>query len=103
VIADRPSDAGSDHASATVCDDGVAVSESGTEGTVAGAIVVVGAGAGAAVVVVVGAGVGAGSNDAEYANLFGEPRPTLVIASRVAESRIAVVTATGVADVRVSK
>ena len=109
MIADRPSDLGSDHASATVCDDGVAVSASGTEGTVAGAIVVVGAGAvvvvvvGAGAVVVVGAGVGAGSNDAEYANLFGEPRPTLVIASRVAESRIAVVTAAGVADVRVSK
>jgi hypothetical protein len=101
VIADRPSDVGSDHASATVCDDGVAVSESGTEGTVAGAIVVVGAGAGA--VVVVGAGVGAGSNDAEYANLFGEPTPTPVITSRVEESRIAVVTAAGVADVRVSK
>jgi len=107
VIADRPSDVGSDHASATACDDGVAVSASGTEGTVAGAIVVVGAGA--AVVVVVGAGVvvvvgvGAGSNDAEYANLFGEPTPTLVIASRVAESIIAVVTAAGVADVRVSR
>jgi len=103
VIADRPSDVGSDHASATVCDDGVAVSASGTEGTVAGAIVVVGAGAGAAVVVVVGAGVGAGSNDAEYANLFGEPTPTLVIVSRVAELISAVVTAAGVADVRVSK
>jgi hypothetical protein len=109
VIADRPSDVGSDHASATVCDDGVAVSASGTEGTVAGAIVVVGAGAavvvvvGAGAVVVVGAGVGAGSNDAEYANLFGEPRPTLVIASRVAELISAVVTAAGVADVRVSK
>ncbi len=95
MIADRPSDVGSDHASATACDDGVAVSASGTEGVVAGV--------GAAVVVVVGAGVGAGSNDAEYANLFGEPTPTLVIASRVAESIIAVVTAAGVADVRVSK
>ena len=109
MIADRPSDVGSDHASATVCDDGVAVSASGTEGTVAGAIVVVGAGAavvvvvGAGAVVVVGAGVGAGSNDAEYANLFGEPRPTPVIASRVAELISAVATAAGVADVRVSK
>ncbi len=95
MIADRPSDVGSDHASATACDDGVGVSASGTEGVVAGV--------GAAVVVVVGAGVGAGSNDAEYANLFGEPRPTLVIASRVAELISAAVTAAGVADVRVSK
>ena len=95
MIADRPSDVGSDHASATACDDGVAVSERGTEGTVAGV--------GAAVVVVVGAGVGAGSNETEYANLFGDPTPTLVTTSRVAESTIAVVTAAGVADVRVSK
>ena len=36
MIADPPSDAGSFHVSATACDDGVAVSESGTDGTVAG-------------------------------------------------------------------
>ena len=107
MIADRPSNVGSDHASATACDDGVAVSASGTEGTVAGAgarvVVVVGAGVvvggGVVVVVVVGTGVGAGSNDAEYTNLFGEPMPTLVIASRVAALVIAVVTAAGVAEV----
>ena len=107
MIADRPSNVGSDHASATACDDGVAVSASGTEGTVAGAgagvVVVLGAGVvvggGVVVVVVVGTGVGAGSNDAEYTNLFGEPMPTLVIASRVAALVIAVVTAAGVAEV----
>ena len=63
------------------------MSESGTEGTVAGA----------------GAGVGAGSNDAEYANLFGEPTPALVTTFGVAALIIAAVTAPGVADVRVSK
>ena len=87
MIADPPSDVGSVHVSATACDDGVAVSESGTEGTVAGA----------------GAGVGAGSNDAEYANLFGEPTPAFVTTLGVAALMIAAVTAAGVADVRVSK
>jgi hypothetical protein len=76
VIADPPSDAGTDHASDTDCDDGVAVSERGAEGTVAGTA----------------------ANDAEYANLFGEPTPALVTTSRVEESVIAVVTAAGVAD-----
>jgi hypothetical protein len=61
--------------------------------------VVVVVGGGVVVVVVVGTGVGAGSNDAEYTNLFGEPMPTLVIASRVAALVIAVVTAAGVAEV----
>ncbi len=46
MIADPPSDAGNDHASATDCDDGVAVSASGTEGTLPGT----------------------SANDAEYAN-----------------------------------
>jgi hypothetical protein len=81
VIADPPSDAGSDHASATVCDEGVAVGERGTEGTVAGA----------------------GANDAENANLFGEPTPAPVTTSRVDASAIAVATAAGVDDALVSK
>ena len=81
MIADLPSDVGSDHASATVCDDEVAVSARGTEGTVAGA----------------------GANDAECANLFGESTPALPTTSRDAASVIALVTAAGVADGRVSR
>jgi uncharacterized membrane protein len=81
VIAEPPSEAGSPHASATACDDGVAVGVRGTEGTVAGAA----------------------AKDAEYAKLFGEPTPVFVTTFFVAASVIAVATAAGVADVRVSK
>ena len=81
MIADPPSDAGSDQASATACDDGVAVGESGTDGTA----------------------TGAAANDAEYAKLFGEPTPIAVRTFFVAASVIAVATAAGVADARVSK
>jgi hypothetical protein len=81
MIADPPSDAGRDHVSATVCEEGIAVGERGREGTVAGA----------------------GANDAEYANLFGEPTPGFVTRSRVDASVIAVATAAGVADALVSK
>ena len=77
MITDPPSDAGSDQASATVCDDGVAMSASGTEGTVAGAA----------------------AKDAEYAKLFGEPTPIFVTTFFVEASVIAVATAAGVADV----
>ena len=45
-----------------------------------------------------GAGTGAGANDAEYANLFGEPTPTLVTTPPVDASVMAVVTAAGVAN-----
>ena len=47
--------------------------------------------------------MGAGSNDAEYANLFGEPTPAFVTTLGVAALMIAAVTAAGVADVRVSR
>ena len=81
MIADPPSEAGSAHESATDCDDGVVVSDSGTEGTVAGAA----------------------TNDAEYANLFGESTPALPTTLGEAASVIALVTAAGVADAYVSK
>jgi hypothetical protein len=81
VIADPPSDAGSAHARATDCEAEVVVSDSGTEGTVAGAA----------------------TKDAEYANLFGESTPALPTTFGEAASVIALVTAAGVADAYDSK
>ena len=81
MIADPPLDAGSAHARATDCDDGVVVSDSGTEGTVAGAA----------------------TKDAEYANLFGESTPALPTTFGDAASVIALVAVAGVADGLVSK
>jgi len=46
---------------------------------------------------------GAAAKEAEYAKLFGEPTPVFVTTFFVAASVIAVATAAGVADVRVSK